>query len=55
MRRESWDWEKMFAEICYYFPAYTLDRIYHTPFIQLISLHRQLGDLLKNDPRGARG
>ena len=42
----------MFAEIAYYYPAYTLERIYHTPFVALFSLHRQLGEILKNDPRG---
>ena len=43
----------MFARICYYFPAYTLERVYRTPLAHLFSLDIQLASLIKNDSRRA--
>ena len=49
--RQAWDWERMLAEVSYYFPAYDFERLCRTPFITIFCLIRQLNKIIETDPR----
>jgi hypothetical protein len=37
----------MFAEVCHFYPGYTVETCLHTPLPVLFHLHRKIVDLLK--------
>ncbi len=41
----------MFAEICYYYPGYTVEKCMKTGLPTLLLLYRSIGKILERDPR----